>query len=73
MAAFTSRRCHCIITVMGTILLTDQQTAAFLALEAKDHAECLEQIRGYGRMTIALWDAGCSVSEIRALITSEVN
>ncbi len=72
MGAFISSRSHCIITVMENILLTDQQTAAFLALEAREHAEALEEILAYGRIAQMHWSAGCSTAEIRVSL-SEVN
>lgn len=71
MAAFPSWRCHCIITVME-LLLTDQQTAGMLALEAQEHAEALEQVLAYGRIAQMFWAAGCSTAEIRISL-SEVN
>lgn len=71
MAAFPSWRCHCIITVMENILLVDQQTAAFLALEAQEHAEALEQVLAYGLIVQLLWAAGCGTQEIRTM--TEVN
>lgn len=72
MAAFTFWRCHCIMTVMENILLTDQQTAAFLALEAREHAEALEQVLAFGRIAQMFWAAGCSTAEILVSL-SEVN
>lgn len=57
---------------MENIILVDQQTAAFLALEAREHVDALDQILAYSRMAQLLWAAGCSTSEIRVSL-SEVN
>ena len=59
----------------NTVELGSQEELAFLALEAREHAEALEAVLEYGAAARACWAAGCSTDEVRALIngTAAVN